>query len=160
MPDMLVKLYAIPELHEVLQPVAANGVSVRRAIAPEKHLVTQWVGAQFNAPWASECEVAFAHVPIGCFVAVAQNRMLGFACYDATQKGFFGPTGVSNDMRGKGVGKALLLAALHAMRAEGYGYAIIGGVGPAEFYAHAAGATIIEDSSPGIYRGMLRAPRS
>jgi predicted GNAT family acetyltransferase len=160
MPDMLAKLYNLPEPGELLQKLSTAGVSIRRAIAPEKHLVTQWVSAQFNAPWASECEVAFAHVPVGCFIAVTQNRLLGFACYDATQKGFFGPTGVSSDMRGRGVGAALLLAALHAMRAEGYGYAIIGAVGPAEFYTQVVGATLIDDSSPGIYRGLLRTPRS
>ena len=32
---------------------------------------------------------------------------------------------------------------------------IIGGVGPAEFYAKIVGATIIEDSTPGMYRGLL-----
>ena len=160
MPDMLVKLYNLPDPAETMQKLLSGGISLRRAIAPEKHLVTQWITTQFNAPWASECEVAFGHVPLGCFIAVAQNRLLGFACYDATQKGFFGPTGVAPDVRGRGVGKALLLAALHAMHAEGYGYAIIGAVGPAEFYTNAVGATPIEDSSPGIYKGMLRAPRS
>ena len=58
--------------------------------------------------------------------------------------------------RGRGIGKALLLAALNAMRESGYAYAIIGGVGPAEFYEKAVGAVLIEGSSPGIYRGLLR----
>ena len=38
---------------------------------------------------------------------------------------------------------------------QGYGYAIIGGVGPAEFYAKTVGAIPIEGSEPGIYRGLL-----
>jgi predicted N-acetyltransferase YhbS len=71
-------------------------------------------------------------------------------------KGFFGPTGVDAHQRGRGIGKALLVACLQAMRHEGYGYAIIGGVGPAEFYSKAVGATLIEGSAPGIYKGMLR----
>ena len=41
------------------------------------------------------------------------------------------------------------------MKALGYGYAIIGGVGPAEFYEKAVGATIIQGSEPGIYKGVL-----
>jgi hypothetical protein len=45
----------------------------------------------------------------------------------------------------------LTLAALAAMRASGYAYAIIGGVGPSAFYAKVAGATPIEGSTPGIY---------
>lgn len=80
--------------------------------------------------------------------------MIGFACYNATAKGFFGPTGVSPEARGLGAGKALLIAALHAMREDGYGYGIIGAAGPTEFYAKTVGATEIPDSVPGIYRGM------
>lgn len=38
---------------------------------------------------------------------------------------------------------------------QGYAYAIIGGVGPAEFYAKAVGAVLIEGSSPGIYQGIM-----
>lgn len=41
------------------------------------------------------------------------------------------------------------------MRAAGYAYAIIGGVGPADFYARAVGAVEIPDSTPGIYADML-----
>jgi len=44
---------------------------------------------------------------------------------------------------------ALLLSCLHAMRDNGYAYAIIAGVGPAEYYSKTVGATLIEGSSPG-----------
>ena len=37
----------------------------------------------------------------------------------------------------------------------GYAYAIIGAAGPVEFYAKAVGATVIPDSSPGIYADLL-----
>jgi hypothetical protein len=46
---------------------------------------------------------------------------------------------------------ALLLSCLRAMRDDGYAYAIIGGVGPAQYYARTVGATLIEGSSPGVY---------
>lgn len=70
-------------------------------------------------------------------------------------KGFFGPTGVDMSARGKGIGQALLLRTLLDMRDQGYGYAVIGGAGPTEFYQRSVGAIPIEGSSPGIYRGML-----
>ena len=41
------------------------------------------------------------------------------------------------------------------MRANGYAYAIIGGVGPAEYYRKSVGARLIEGSNPGIYKGIL-----
>jgi GNAT superfamily N-acetyltransferase len=156
MPDMLVKLYDLPDAKPVCDAVKQAGFDIRRALAPEKHLVSGWVKENFSAHWASECEASFAGRPISCYLAVKDGRIAGFACYDATCKAFFGPTGVHPDWRGQGVGKALLLASLQAMYAEGYAYAIIGGAGPQEFYARTAGATVIEGSSPGIYRGMLR----
>jgi len=58
--------------------------------------------------------------------------------------------------RGRGIGSALLLSALHAQRALGYAYAIVGGVGPAQFYEKAVGAIPIPGSTPGIYAGTLK----
>jgi GNAT superfamily N-acetyltransferase len=156
MTDMLVRLYALPPLEPVIEAQRAAGITIRRAIAPEKHHVLNWVRKHFSETWVSECDTTFGHVPIGCWLALEGKTLSGFSCCDATARGFFGPTGVSEAARGKGTGKALLLVALHDLRAQGYGYGIIGGVGPAEFYAKSVGATIIEDSTPGLYGGMLR----
>ncbi len=154
MTDMLVKLYELPAYDP--QEQAAQGITIRRAISPEKHHVQNWLRTHFSEFWVSECDAAFARQPISCFLAVENETLIGFGCYDTTRKGFFGPTGVNEAARGRGTGKALLLVCLHAMWNEGYGYAIIGGVGPAEFYSKACGATLIENSTPGVYAGMLR----
>lgn len=156
MPDMLVKLYDLPDLAPALQRQKEQGIEIRRAIAPEKHVVVNWVRKTFGEGWASECEVAFSNHPVSCYIAVKEGNIIGFGCYDATYKDFFGPTGVEESWRGKGIGKAILLACLHAMANEGYGYAIIGGAGPVDFYSRCVGAVVIEGSVPGIYRGMLK----
>jgi hypothetical protein len=156
MPDMLVKLYDLPEIESVEQFEKRTGVTIRRAIAPEKHVVAKWVGEHFSPAWVSECEAAFARSPVTCIIAVENGKMLGFACYDSTLKGFFGPTGVDENERGRGIGKMLFLYTLSLMRLDGYGYAVIGGAGPTEFYAKTAGATLIEGSVPGVYKGMLK----
>lgn len=155
MHDMLVRLYALPGLDEALAACATRGVTIRRALAPEKDAVVRWVRAQF-ASSAAEVEAAFAQVPAACFVAIRNDAVVGFACHDVTCRNFFGPEGVATDERGRGTGRALLLAALHAQRAQGFAYAIIGGVGPAEFYAKTVGAVAIAGSTPGIYAGMLK----
>lgn len=155
MTDMLVKLYALPPLEPILNQQSAQGISIRRAIAPERHHVLQWVRNHFYEGWVSECEVALSNQPISCWLAVEHGHLIGFGCYDCTAKGFFGPTGVSEAARGKGAGTALLLACLHDMRWQGYGYGIIGGVGPIEFYERVAGAVVIPDSTPSVYAGML-----
>jgi GNAT superfamily N-acetyltransferase len=156
MPDMLVKLYELPPLAPVIEAQRQLGIDIRRALAPEKIFVVNWVLKTFGGLWASETDVAFSRVPISCFIAVESEKIIGFACHDTTAKGFFGPTGVDETLRKRGTGKALLMACLHAMHDQGYGYAIIGAAGPTDFYTKAVGATIIENSSPGIYRGMLR----
>ncbi len=148
MADMLVKLYALPDLDEALKRV--SGVTVRRPNPREKTVLLEWVRTHFTTAWAAECEAAFAVNPPACFVAI-ERGVIGFACHDCTRRNFFGPTGVLSEQRGRGVGRALLLACLHAMRARGYAYAIIGGVGPAEYYARVVGAVPIEGSTPGIY---------
>lgn len=151
MPDMLVKLYDLP----ALQTVLTDGISIRAALAPEKRLVVEWVRRLFGNGWASETEVSFSRTPVSCFIAVKGQEIRGFACYDAIKPNFFGPTGVDEQQRGKGIGRALLLATLHAQAAQGYAYSIIGGVGPAEFYRKTVAAIMIEGSDPGVYRDML-----
>jgi GNAT superfamily N-acetyltransferase len=150
MHDMLVRLYALPPLEPAIEACAQYGVTVRRAIAPEKPAVLDCVRAHFPSSLA-EVETAFAQVPVRCFVAIREGAVLGFACHDVTCRNFFGPEGVEAASRGRGIGRALLLSALHAQRAAGYAYSIIGGVGPAEFYRKTIGAVDIAGSTPGIY---------
>jgi hypothetical protein len=151
MTDMLVRLYEIPDLSGYLGKMEKTGVRVRRPNVWEKPFLLGWVKEHFSLSWALECETAFAIRPPSCFIAVKDDVLIGFACYDCTRLNFFGPTGVDVHAMGKGVGTTLLLSCLHAMKDCGYAYAIIGGVGPAGFYAKAVGAMAIEGSSPGIY---------
>jgi len=157
--DMLVKLYDLPDSRTLLEALAKAGISVRRALAPEKHKVTAWIRDNFSEGWVSETEVAFSRQPVSCFIAVKDGRITGFACHDATCRNFFGPTGVTPKARKSGIGTALLLACLEDMKQQGFGYAIIGGVGPADYYAKAVGAVLIEGSEIGVYRGLLGASR-
>jgi GNAT superfamily N-acetyltransferase len=155
LPDLLVKLYDLPELAPLQMKLEAAGIKLCHPLVFDKRTVVEWVEKEFEREWACECEAAFAKQPITCLIAVQNRVLIGFACYDVTCKGFFGPTGVSESARGQGVGKALLLAALHGLAEAGYAYGIIGGAGPVEFYQKAVGAIVIEDSSPGIYRDRL-----
>jgi GNAT superfamily N-acetyltransferase len=109
--------------------------------------------------WADELLAAFAFVPPNLYLAIENGSVIGFACYNATRPDYFGPTGVLESHRRRGIGRVLLLQCLEALRAEGYAYAIIGGVGPAGFYEKAVGATLISDSEPGIYRDRLKSER-
>jgi GNAT superfamily N-acetyltransferase len=150
MPDLLVKLYELPDAAAAVARAARAGVAVRRANAWERRVVVGFVERAFGA-WTAECEVAFGSVPAHCFIAMRGSEVVGFACHDVSRRNFFGPAGVVEDVRGKGVGAALTLVALAAMREAGYAYAIVGGAGPEAFYARVCGATVIAGSTPGIY---------
>ncbi len=161
MSDLLVKLYALPPSRAALERLEKEGISVRRAIGPEKHAVVEWAEKEFSRSWASECDVAMSSRPVSCFIAEKDGKILGFACYDATLKGFFGPIGVDRSLKIKGLGTALLLRTLEAMRDAGYGYAAVGWAGPVDFFRKTVGATVIEGSEPGVYKGLVKAaPRS
>jgi GNAT superfamily N-acetyltransferase len=151
MADLLVRLYDLPASGPAVEALATDGIVVRRALASERSVVVDWARAHGSVGWAGECEVAFARLPLACFIAVEADRLVGFACYEATCRNFFGPELVHPEWRGRGVGRALLLTALEAMRAEGYAYAIIGRASSIDFYRRTVGAVPIEGSSPGIY---------
>lgn len=155
MHDMLVRLYDGDYRRDEVSE-QRSGLIIRKPIGPEHDLVREWIAESFNRGWASEAGVALGNRPPSLFVALVHERLAGFACYDATALGYFGPTGVAEQYRRKGIGKALLFAALADMRSRGYGYAIIGGVGPAKYYEKTVGAIDIPGSSPGIWQSWLR----
>ncbi len=155
LPDLLVKLYDLPDAKLTVKNSAYESVCCRRAMAYEKHHVVNWVREQFSMGWASECDVAFSNQPISCHIATENGAILGFACYDSTSRGMFGPVGVAESARGQGIGRDLLISSLYSMRAVGYAYAVIGGASSVEFYQRVVNAIEIPDSIPGIYIDRL-----
>ena len=151
MPDLLVNLLKLPSFEN-----ASNEFLVRRAQPFEIGAVRAFVVENFSANWADEIAVGFARQPVSVFVATMDRELIGFAAYECTRRGFFGPMGVVDAAQHKGAGKALLLAALSALREMGYVYAIIGAAGPVRFYQKTAGAIVIPDSEPGIYTDLLK----
>jgi hypothetical protein len=151
--DLLVRLYDLPS-----RPAATNrsdGTVIRRVLSFEKRPVVDWVEKEFGVGWAGECEVACCAQPATCFAAVKRGRQIGFSCFDATFRGFFGPLGVIEEERGREVGRGLLLTSLWAMRDAGYAYAIVGATRSVEFYTAVAGAEVIARSFPGAYPPSL-----
>jgi GNAT superfamily N-acetyltransferase len=155
MADMLIKLYELEDHWQFLSKQRALGIALRKPMGPEKHGIISWVSDHFGAGWASETDGALSNRPATCFVAVKEANIIGFACYDATALGFFGPIGVEKSHRKKGTGTALMTACLLDMKLKGYGYAIAGAVKDTNFYKNAVDAIEIPDSSPGIYKTQV-----
>jgi hypothetical protein len=156
MPDLLVNLLKLPALDQSLAKLNNANVVVRRAQPFEITRVLEFIEGEFSVAWADEISVGFANKPVSVYIATANQQIVGFAGYECTRRGFFGPTGVLEGRQGGGIGKALLLASLWGLQEMGYVYGIIGRAGPVEFYERTVGAIVIPDSDPGIYTDLLK----
>ena len=146
MPDLLVPLYSLAP-----PPAAPAGIRIRPVRPYEGHVLRDFVQAHFFDKWVSEVMVALAAQPAKVLIAEEAGRCLGFACFDVTARGFFGPTGVDPAARGRGLGKLLLLHSLDQLRQSGFAYAVVGQAGPVAFYQATCGAIEIPGSDPGYF---------
>lgn len=147
MRDMLVPLLTLPESGAYYRRVRESGVVLRRSQTMEMRQVRDMISGEWPF-WADGVMSAFAGSPVRVFVATQDDAVVGFAAYDIDYRGFFGPTGVLPLHEGKGIGAALLLRTLEAMREVGYLYAIIGAVGPADFYSRVCDAVSLPAEWP------------
>jgi GNAT superfamily N-acetyltransferase len=151
--DMIVGLTNLPHYE-----VTNKKIKLKRAFPGDKEEILNFVHENFQANWAYEVEQSLMQSPGKCFIATEEGKLLGFACYDASAKGFFGPIGVLSSERGKKIGTLLLLRTLESMREYGYGYAIIGWVSEAEkFYRKTVSAEYIKNGEPenSIYSNLI-----
>jgi predicted N-acetyltransferase YhbS len=155
MTDMLVNLLKLPPMQTAIDDLrTAANIIIRRAnpweLTRAREFAQKWA-----TTWADEVTVGFSRQPVCVFLAIQEGEIVGFCAYECTRRNYLGPMGVEESLRGKGVGQLLLLASLWSMREMGYSYAIIGGVGPIEFYQKSCGAVVIEGSDRGVYVDML-----
>ena len=171
MADMLVKLYKLPELQPALDALKLLNVFVRPARIGEDHEIAPWISRHFSSGWSYGIRYAIERDPCSTFIAVEKQfadperknlyeqpneQLVGFACYDVSNRGVFGPIGVQPSHQGRGIGRALLLTALHAMWSENYAYAVVGWAGPVAWYERIVSAEVIPNSEPGPFRGDLK----
>jgi hypothetical protein len=156
MPDLLIKLYDLPFEKHRKEHFDCDS-RIIRPLSCDKSKVVNFVRKTFNEGWANECEKSFSNVPTSCFIGIKNQTIIGFACYDVTAKGFFGPIGIKSEERKKGVGNRLLFSCLGDMWDNEYGYAVVGWVEAhqMDFYTKNTSATVIPDSSPGIYKRRI-----
>lgn len=156
MPDLLVPLYRLPDRALGEGALRDQGIVIRRPNTFELTPVCDFIRNQFTQGWADETAASFSRQPISAYIAAIDGQTVGFAAFESTRRAFFGPTGVAPEHRGKGIGKALLIASLWGLADLGYAYAIIGSAGPVDFYCRTVNAIVIPDSSPGIYTDLLK----
>jgi predicted N-acetyltransferase YhbS len=153
--DMLVQLLKLKPIAPVIDSMREAGVIIRRANPWEITMVKDFIVGEFTQGWADEVSIGYLRQPVSVFIAIRNDKVIGFAAYECTRRAYFGPTGVKAKERGNGIGKALLLAALHGLREMGYAYGIIGSAETPEFYTRTMGAVEIENSAPGVYVDLI-----
>lgn len=108
-------------------------------IDTDKADVLEFIERHFGRTWRFESERAsdLLHVRI-------DGQVAGFAACEANNRGLgtFGPTGLAEGARGKGIGTRLLHAALAALQEAGFTRAIIPWTNAVEFYTKACGGEI------------------
>ncbi|OEE66853.1 hypothetical protein A1OO_13890 [Enterovibrio norvegicus FF-33] len=148
--DYLVKLYQNPFIESA---ALIKAVTIRKPIGPEKHMLLDWIETHFNEKWRSEADTAYSRKN-SLFIAIENNEILGFSCFDGTAKGFFGPLGVKENARAKGVGRQLLHKTLIAMKDYGYGYAVIPTTSE-DYYRKYLDLIEINGSEKSVYHDMI-----
>ncbi|RPF53495.1 GNAT family N-acetyltransferase [Aquisalibacillus elongatus] len=110
-----------------------------------EELLKEYISKHFGQGWLDTINSGLKQKLPNIYIFVKGDNILGFACFDTFEdlKGYFGPMGVAQHQRQKGIGSALLHHCLYEMKQIGYEYAIIGGAGPIEFYEKECGAKVI-----------------
>lgn len=151
MPDIVCPLFDVPDSRPIIAKLAAEGIVIRHARVWEQTPVSAFITQHFSQGWADETLAGFSHQPVTVSIAIEKGTIIGFAAYDATARAYFGPTGVNEAYRGRGIGKALFYHAMEGLRELGYIYAFIGAPGPIEFYLKATPGLILPEAWTTVY---------
>jgi mycothiol synthase len=142
-PEALVPFFAKRGYHETarthtlvadaLPEIVPNGV--RR----DGDRVLEFIDKEFGPIWRFE---ALRGATI--FYAEDAGEIAGFSTHEANNRGlgFYGPTGVAEKFRGRGIGRQLVLASLADLRRLGYHRVVIPWTDATEFYRKSCGARI------------------
>ncbi|MHB1356062.1 MAG: GNAT family N-acetyltransferase [Anaerolineae bacterium] len=122
--------------------LASNGIVVRRATVADITATAAFTLQTFSRGWQTEVEETRRFLLPPLNIAIFREQVVGFAAYDVTGYGRFGPTGTRPDMRQRGIGGVLLKMCLKQMVDRGDTKAEIAWAGPIAFYAKEAGARI------------------
>ena len=133
---------------EVELPVLSVGQAILPAHADkivcatqrnDRERVLDFIDRTFGPIWRFEASLGAT-----IFSVEHEGKIAGFSTHDANNRGlgFFGPTGVASDLRGRGLGRQLLLASLADLHQHGYRKAIIPWTESIDFYRNACGARL------------------
>jgi GNAT superfamily N-acetyltransferase len=121
-------------------PVASSPSSDVQLATGNRQPVFAFIERHFGKIWRFEASRGTL------FFTERNGAITGFAAHEANNRGlgFFGPTGVAESERGKGLGTKLLLACLADARRLGHTRVVIPWTDAIDFYAKACGARVAQ----------------
>jgi GNAT superfamily N-acetyltransferase len=125
-----------------LETIALDAPGVFRPKHDDAERVLDFIERDFGRIWRFEASHAFERDTPTIYVTEHDGAIAGFAAHDVNNRGlgWFGPTGVSQSLRGRGIGRSLLLASLADLRRLGYSRAVIPWTDALDFYRKSCGA--------------------
>ncbi|HEY3297657.1 MAG TPA: GNAT family N-acetyltransferase [Armatimonadota bacterium] len=157
MHDIICPLYEIPDYSDLMKQLASENIVIRSSRPWEREALCTFISERFGQGWVDETSVGLTRQPVSVIVALKDNKIIGFAAYEVSARGFFGPTGVDEAFRGLGVGKALFYEAMTGLKSLGYVYGIIGASGPVNFYLKAMKGMVLPEDWKNVYTGATGA---
>jgi phosphoribosylglycinamide formyltransferase-1 len=151
------ELYDAGGLARAIDVAGRAGFTLRRVDGPSDDRLAAWIDLHFAPSWWSY-EVRSG----SAWVAERDGEIAGFAAFgarglrfpwlrawrDRPDVGIFGPYGVAAAQRGRGIGDALLTAALCGLREAQHAFALIPAVGGERLiatYVRRTGAAVVEE---------------
>jgi GNAT superfamily N-acetyltransferase len=137
-------IFPIPDGYPT-PPETIGEYSIARATKDEMEPLKAHILATSDGVWHQEATFSFQNDPISTFIARdREGAIIGWACHSIGFPGSFGPTEVQHNLRGKGLGGALLRWCAWDIKQAGLDEMVIRWVDgdTVKFYSKAIGAHI------------------
>jgi len=106
--------------------------------------IFEWVHSNFGPLYSHEASEAFRHDIPSLWLAYKGNEIVGFSAHGTSELDWFGPIGVIESERRKGIGSVLLYKGLMSMKEEGRRIALIS-CNPHLFFAQIPSIRAVRD---------------
>jgi len=116
----LTRFYIPARIMRIENKLVNNHFFFRKARLEEKGELVSWVRDVFSPFWAYEVSCGLRKSGTSVWLAEHEGEIVGFAAYSVLEPDWFGPIGVDQKERGKGIGTVLLYKALNSLRLDGH----------------------------------------
>lgn len=130
------------DTRDELDQLRRSGIRVRRGVPGDAQRLRDAFVPTWGSQWTAESTSVLGSSDAGVYLALQDDRCVGFGCFGVNRVHEVGPVVTEPDRRGLGIGATLLKSCLAEQRDRGLLTADLGWVGPLSGVSRAFGATI------------------